>query len=419
MGEQNPLRITQFDSLRGLAACCVLIGHYTLVMRGAVQPVYDHIFAWTQTLNATPLRIFWEGHAAVVLFFTLSGFVLYLLLERTHLPLSAYAIKRVVRLYIPYIAAVALGVLGEYTLAGGQLTGLNHWINKFWSWPISIHSVAQHLIFLGQFNSDRYDFTIWTLVHEMRISLLFPIIFLLVRRLRWWVALMPFILGSVTMAILQQPAIHAVFDIDAFATQGGFTEYVRTVHYLLAFAIGAVLAGHREHLRAAYTALPVRRRVLLGTLMLALYIYGSQAMAITGLKTVMAHDWPLMAGAALLLTIAAFETRIAGWLNYAPLRWLGRISYSLYLFHPVILLAALHAFYGLIPLGPLLLGSFIATFIFSELAYRLIERPAVHLSRWSSQRIAELHQAIASGLRSRSLRRAGRLLSGLVDSRRY
>jgi peptidoglycan/LPS O-acetylase OafA/YrhL len=345
--------------------------------------------------------------------------VLYLLLERTRLPLSAYAIKRVVRLYMPYLAAIMLGVLGEYTLAGGTLPGLNHWINKFWSWPLSVHAIARQVLFLGQFNSDRYDFTVWTLVHEMRISLLFPIIFLLVRRLRWWVALAPFVLASATLAVLQQPAVHAVVHFDDFATGGGFTEYIRTVHYLLAFAIGAVLAGHREHLRVAYTALPTRTRVLLGALMLALYIYGAQAMAVTGLKTVMAHDWPLMAGAALLLTIAAFETRVAGWLNYAPLRWLGRISYSLYLFHPLVLLAALHAFYGFIPLGPLLLGSFIATFIISELAYRLIERPAVLLSRWSAQRIAELHQAIASGLRARSLRRAGRLVLSFTDSRRY
>ncbi len=400
--KQNTFRITQFDSLRGLAACSVVIFHYYLAMRGAADPLIAQVFSWLQALGDTPLRIIREGHAGVVLFFTLSGFVLYLLLDRTRLPLPAYAVKRVVRLYMPYLAAIMLGVLGEYFLAGGTLTGLNHWISKFWSWPINAHTVIPQVIFLGQFQFNRFDFTIWTLVQEMRISLLFPIMFLMVRRLRWWTALMPFVIGSVTVVALQQPAVHAAIGSNILTTGGVSTQYILTVHYLLAFAIGAVLACHRECLRAAYTALAARVRILLIGLALGLYIYGPKAMHITGLHSMLPYDWPLMAGAGLLLTVAAFETRIAGCLNSVPLRWLGRISYSLYLFHPLVLLAALHAFHGLIPLGPLLLGSFIATFAISELTYRFIERPTVHLSRWSSQRIAVAYETVVADLRPRA-----------------
>lgn len=121
-------------------------------------------------------------------------------------------------------------------------------------------------MFIGQFNSDRYDFTIWTLVHEMRISLVFPVIFMMVTRMRWWAALMPFVIASATMVILRQPAVMDSRDIAGFAAHGGLTAYVLTVHYLLAFAIGASLAHHRHRLFTAYTRRPGRTRVMLGVL---------------------------------------------------------------------------------------------------------------------------------------------------------
>jgi peptidoglycan/LPS O-acetylase OafA/YrhL len=213
---------------------------------------------------------------------------------------------------------------------------------------------------------------------------------------------MPFVIGSVTVAALQQPAVHAAIGTGILTTGGVSTQYILTVHYLLAFAIGAELAAHRERLRAAYTALPGYIRILLIGLALALYIYGPMAMHITGLHSMLPYDWPLMAGAGLLLVIAAFETRIAAGLNRGPLLLLGRISYSLYLFHPLVLLAALHAFYGLIPLGPLLLGSFIASFAISDLGHRFIERPTAHLARWSSQRLAGAYETRVADLRLRA-----------------
>src|SRR5699024_1295939 len=136
------------------------------------------------------------------------------------------------------------GMVGTIFFANHTLAGFNHWIDIFWSWSVTWSSVAHHLWFVGQFNSARYDFTIWALVHEMRISLLFPLIVIMVRRMRWWAALMPFVVASVTVVVLRQPDVRQSVDVLGFAAHGGFTAYVLTVHYLLAFAIGASLAHH-------------------------------------------------------------------------------------------------------------------------------------------------------------------------------
>ncbi|WP_423821336.1 acyltransferase [Salinisphaera sp. SPP-AMP-43] len=390
MSNPKTTRIYAFDALRGLAACSVVIGHLFIVMRGQADAVYDRVFEWTRIAGQTPLHVLWQGHAAVVLFFVLSGFVLYLLLASAKLSMPAYVAKRVTRLYVPYLAAIVLGALGAHAVNGDTLAGFNHWINKFWSWPVSLASIGGHLFVLGQFNADRYDFTIWTLVHEMRISLVFPLIFIMVQRMRWWAALMPFVIASVTMVVLRQPAVRESLDIAAFAAHGGLTAYVLTVHYLLAFAIGASLARYRDRLLTAYRRLPGRSRGLLGVLTFMLYVYGGQALQITGLATMMPYDWPMMAAAVLLLITAAAEPAFRRSLE-APLpQYLGRISYSLYLFHPIVLLAMLHGLAGVLPLGWLLVLTAIAILVVSDLAYRTIERPAVELSRIAAERVGRL-----------------------------
>lgn len=149
MSSQNPGRVREFDALRGLAAVSVVVSHYILLLNGAESATYRQIHSIFSLLGETPLRVLWAGHAAVMLFFVLSGFVLYLMLDRTHLSYGAYVCRRVSRLYLPYLAAIVFGVAGEYFLYFGGLDGLNHWINKFWSWPITASALGEHALVLG------------------------------------------------------------------------------------------------------------------------------------------------------------------------------------------------------------------------------------------------------------------------------
>lgn len=390
MSKSGSSRIHQLDGLRGLAACSVVVFHYFQLLSGSPIPGYEAAYHTTQTLGETPLGILWTGHAAVVLFFILSGFVLFLLLENTDLSYTAYAAKRITRLYVPYAAAVALGIAAEWLLYSGPLPGLGHWINQFWSWSITLSSIWHHAVFLLSFNFNRYDFTIWTLVHEMRISLVFPIIFLLVCRLRWWMALLPFVAITAGIDTVRLLAVHGVFHLDGFALGGGLTAYSLTLHYLVAFAAGALLARHRDAVRAWYGSLSGKSRAVLAVAAFVLYLYGGHFVDAMGVKHMVAEDWPIVPGAALVLVIAAFDPLWSTALKSRPILHLGRISYSLYLFHPLVLLAALHAFYGSLPLPALLVGSFLSTFVCADLAYRLVERPAVRLSRAVANRTSSL-----------------------------
>jgi peptidoglycan/LPS O-acetylase OafA/YrhL len=105
----NP-HVSYLDSIRGLAALTVINCHYVeshdLPCRGMFC---DYL------LSETMLHLWWDGQAAVTLFFVLSGLVLSLrYFQHAHPPtlsvaaLARYVISRIFRIWPPYL--VALGI---------------------------------------------------------------------------------------------------------------------------------------------------------------------------------------------------------------------------------------------------------------------------------------------------------------------
>lgn len=374
-------RVQSLDAMRGLAAVSVVLSHYVLILAHAGRRRYVHAYHTLRWLSYTPLGLVWAGRAAVVFFFVLSGYVLFIMWERADVTYIAYLKKRVVRLYLPYAGAVTLGILGAAFLYTGPLPGLGPWINKFWSWSPTATSLWEHAAFVDAFNSDRYDFTIWTLVQEMRISLIFPLIVFWVRRSDWRVTWLPFALFATAVILARGAAQGWGKTWSEVVLGGGLTSYTATIYYLAPFALGAMLAHHRNAVRRYYSALTARRRFGFWLLAFVLYFYVSRALATLGEHRMLIADLPIMAGAAATLVVVAYDVHVKTFLDRRVFQYLGRISYSLYLFHPLVLLAALHLFYGQIGLVPLLGLTFAATLLTADVAYRWLERPAMRMAR--------------------------------------
>ena len=76
--------------------------------------VYPH---WVKSLANSPRTLLvYGGHQAVILFFVLSGFVLYLPYTHTaeHILYADFVIKRICRIYLPYQFSVLI-VVGRWT----------------------------------------------------------------------------------------------------------------------------------------------------------------------------------------------------------------------------------------------------------------------------------------------------------------
>src|SRR5690349_9211043 len=100
------MRYRALDAMRGLAAISVVIHHCILSLP---QPAQDRIEA---LLKFTPLRPFSTGRPFVLLFFVLSGFVLTVAIRSdSRFSYSAFVLKRVCRIYLPYAASLAFSIV--------------------------------------------------------------------------------------------------------------------------------------------------------------------------------------------------------------------------------------------------------------------------------------------------------------------
>jgi peptidoglycan/LPS O-acetylase OafA/YrhL len=120
-------RMASLDGLRGLAALVVVVQHCALTLPSlANQYLAPNAASPAWWLTYTPAYLAWAGREAVLVFFVLSGLVLALprLSGRRSDGWSSYYRKRLLRLYLPVLAAVALTalvlVLVPRTGAAGQ-----------------------------------------------------------------------------------------------------------------------------------------------------------------------------------------------------------------------------------------------------------------------------------------------------------
>lgn len=149
-----------------------------------------------------------------------------------------------------------------------------------------------------------------------------------------------------------------------------------TLHYLLMFIVGGLLAKHRHALVRSIDTRHRNAALLLTSL--ALYVLARPlTMRIDGALNGFLFDWLVTLGATGLITSAITFAPLARLLKAKPLLYLGHISFSLYLFHTIVMLGVAHYFAA----PPLLSIALTLVLILpvSALAYRFIEKPTIRI----------------------------------------
>lgn len=345
-------RIPALDALRGLAALTVVFHHLALVPPGAPSLA---LTTWVIT-----------GYAAVLLFFVLSGFVLYLSLEQRPQRYAEFVIKRVARIYLPYAAVLLLAYALLELNGGAAAPGLSEWAAYPWRLPEARESLWPHLALLGTFDFGLINPVVWSLVVEMRVSLIFPAVALLVRRAPWFVSLGVGLLFS-SIKELKIPALAG-------------TIWLRTSHYVLLFVVGALLAKHRVLLRAWVARHPWASGLLGLVGVGGYYLHDFWRTPSERLR-----DYLIGIGATIFITLTLGSGPLQRILSHPLLGFLGEISYSLYLVHAVVLLSLLHFLSGVLPLWLLLAATPLISVAAGALLYRYVERPSMRLGRLAAE----------------------------------
>jgi len=361
------VRLKELDSLRGLAALAVSFYHgQTLFASGAAAAVLA-------LLAMTPLHAMFDGGRAVVFFFVLSGFVLAVPFFRGPVSPVGFVLKRMARIYPAYWAVLIIAILVQVftggpaigapcTMGFGDLALLKTCVDPAPPWHAVAFLIALFSEYQGYF---LYDPVMWSLVQELRLSILFPLIMLPVVRFpsRW------VLLASLPLVVAGFFA-NSVSDGNPLPLSGPYA----TIYYAWFFVLGAVAAKHIEQLAGLVRGFTARRAAL--WLAVTLIVFGS--LPVIGFAS------PVEEAAVGLSTVSLMVLGLA-WsglsrlLVSSSLRVLGRMAYSYYLVHYVALELAARLLFGRIPSLALFVLGIAVALIMAWASYRWIEVPSIRL----------------------------------------
>lgn len=170
------VRYDSLDAMRGFAALMVVLHHCFR----AFEDTSQGLLWW---LDKTPLRLLVSGRPAVILFFVLSGFVLAVSLEKG-MKYRDFIARRFCRIYLPFAASIVMAAAIYMAIEPSKLAGYSAWVYQ--SEPLSWELLAGHLLMLGDYSNVSLNKVMWSLVYELRISLVFPMIMWLTYRYPTW-----------------------------------------------------------------------------------------------------------------------------------------------------------------------------------------------------------------------------------------
>ncbi len=275
-------RLAEVDALRGVAALAVLLFHYTARFVELYAPA------------GAPSLAFPHGHYGVNLFFVVSGFVIFMTLERTRTGMD-FVVSRFSRLFPVYWAAIALtfAVTSGFGLPGKEVTALQALGNV-----VMLHGFA---------SIPHVDDVYWTL----EVELLFYVIMLLLF-LRSQLARVHQLLWALLALRLAYYLSARLFGIDLPWTLARLLILTFIPWFALGICIYQATLGRSTADPRAWRA---------------------TALAALACLAVVDH-WGLAVLAALLagLVWAAATGRLP-WLAHPVLVFFGTISYPLYLVH--------------------------------------------------------------------------------------
>jgi peptidoglycan/LPS O-acetylase OafA/YrhL len=345
-------RVAELDSLRGIAAVTVVCHHCRLAF-----------FTTEPSWYLLPL---FAGHEAVVLFFVLSGYVLSLPMWTKRSPYPEYLVRRVSRIYLPYLAAAVVAGIGCYFFVGSRLP-LTPWFYATWQTPLSAQVVWE------QFTMNTrsvLNTAFWSLRYEMEMSLIFPFLCLLMMRMGRHSGLFLVVATAISANLLLRTGWRG-------------TNLVQTMYYSTSFIAGAALARERETLKKIVGGIQTPLLWLMLLLSLAAYCYGplfSPLQRLTDLLTI-------LGSCGVILFIQDARLRVG--LKSRVAEYLGRISYSSYLIHGTILFAGLNLFYGKVSLMVFAAIYGVTTLIAAHLFCISIEEPSLRLGKRLAKRMQQ------------------------------
>ncbi|UOB80509.1 acyltransferase [Bacillus sp. ZJS3] len=367
-------RYEELDSIRGISSLVVMIGHHLMIFSVFQNYSYEDNKPFVMyLLKETPARlIFSSGNESVIIFFVLSGFVLYRSIQNNYDSYVSFLLKRICRIYIPYIVAILIAILCQTTMSEYGISYLSEWFNRSWTIESSLSLIVQHILLVGKYNTDAYNGVIWSLVHEMRISIIFPLVLMVCLRKTLrdsLLTLFSFSICSVVILLL-------------FHSSLTLTSYALTLHYTVLFLLGALVAKYKNNLIVFYSNRTKNEKIAWFLFAVLLYMYEGLVGEINLLNNFIFRDYVVAISACLFVILSLSVSTLSSLLRNKYLLYLGKISYSLYLYHIISLFSLIYMLHEILPLPIILIFSLVFSFILAMLSYIFVEKFAFRVGKY-------------------------------------
>ncbi len=359
-GERGLPHLAGLDGIRGLAALAVVLFH-----------------AGVSWLPA--------GFLGVDVFFVVSGFLITALLvserERSdQTNLGQFWLRRARRLLpvlvlVLIVTTVYAALVLQDTL-GQHLHDLLMAAIYATNWDLIVRGVS----YFEMFERPSQLRHLWSLAVEEQFYIVWPILFTLVLRflnLRWlWCIVAALAVLSVIWMIM-------LFTPGTDPSRVYFGSDPRAFTILIGVAVG-LLWKPWQYTWSRHVGVVMDLLALLGLVtVLGIMIIGRH-------WSDWMYPWGLLLTSLSTIVLVAFIIRpgslIGRALDLAPLKWMGERSYSIYLWHWPVMLALQWEFNFVPNTVAMVLTGLIATFLLSEISYRLVETPMRRPHFWNPSR---------------------------------
>lgn len=349
-----PQHLKALDILRGMSALAVFASHYVQ------QFLRPDEMGWFGAV------LLLAGVTGVAVFFVLSGFLIHMgaLRERERsgqTDWAQYARRRFLRIVPAYALALLVYALASHQVHSNMIT------------PATWQAFLTHLFFVSSFVPGEYqsiNAIFWTVVVELHFYALYPLLSRITQRWSPWAVFgMTWLLG-----------MGLFFGLSA-VTQAGEVRVMwqHTAPVLFwKWTLGLLLAevafrGHapwlRQLLSRTWLLLPVLAGIWAGTV-----FWQQHSIELNYKRFVLPFFCAALVGLFLFSGLRQWRSALG--------EWLGDISYSVYLWHPLAL-----AVTAALPLGSALVQLALSlglTLLLSHLSFRFVEQPCMQLARKGS-----------------------------------
>jgi peptidoglycan/LPS O-acetylase OafA/YrhL len=386
-------KITYLDGLRGIAAINVMIMHFFIILLPAMiysDRMPSHLGNLEQIFTNTPLGLIGAGNFSVCIFFVLSGYVLtqkYFKTKDRNIIISG-AVRRYIRLVVPVSAAIILSFLlastgvFHYFIEAVMISGNNNYAN-YWTFTPDLADAVKQAVW-GTFfrGDDTYNPVLWTMTVEFYGSMLVFGMALLFGplRTRW--------------------TFYLVAAVLFFNT------------YYLAFIIGMGLA---DAFNGKSPVFKTNNKIILSTILISGLLLGSYPVGTVASSSLYGfldngffHTPKFgyhVLGAGMVMYVLLNSQWLQNIFSSPVPVFLGKISYSLYLIHFLIIssftCALFLALHSVLPyVAAVLISCTLSVLLIiplSYLFYRYVDMKGVELSKAFYNRLANPYRPGSAG----------------------